>query len=1116
METRFDPLAAAPPVDAPAGEYTGAFTFLPALVDRHAWERDLLPRLRKTVSPELLTFIEQRAAQQLTVRDTLYRHRRDFERILGRAAFSLNWVDREAHSSDSMEYRCLTSEGLATVYRERQLTALVELATRLGVPLIPYGDGGGYNMGVVPMAGALTVSLKGMNRIGDPRPLETREAQRFGPGRMKLTVGAGAPWSEVMAVAERAGLVMRCRPNTPRASAGGIAGTGSHAGKRIQDVVLGGRAVIHGGAPVRFAPTGRELEMMPRTAFMATTKFWGVTSEDLERIRQAAAGDAGPEPPLLPLSLFVGAEGCTGLISELTLLLDRQPARARTAALAFTSTAAALAFVRGVKTGPPEEQPPFFEMVTHRAIEELLLERFPDRLQAGDAAYVVLDLEGESDRDMDRRVDRLTALAGEGAARITISPARLAGERCPEAEALKAPRETLPTLLRTKCKTDPEVRLDQLETAAALLAEPSSAAPQLSSILFAHLDTPGSAILHWNIGGFDIYRESEAAAAWKLLTGRMTELCGPDQKGDQRAAFSGEHGLAGKAPLLFLGHISEEEFQRIAAVKDAVDPAGLFNPMTIFLRSRVSRQVHARLLAHSHRLVAETVPEGSPAAHALAAARSCTRCNACKACPVIDADARLRRQDAETGRQGLSAVFRRGLLPAKRDLLLALEKLCFLGVSDGADLSAGRGLPPDLTAPLLAADPRLARCFYCRRCDHACPAKIDLQALVQAWHGLAGQDTVPRQGPATRLLHGLLLEDHPLRGSLYGATALLQQAGRPLNAMIRALPLPDWLKTYASLPPFQRRRYRVSARGRRVDPADNFLVLCPEGAADPAPGLIRFRGCMDSLARGGASEAADRMLTGMAQRSFADLTADLCCGFPWRAARDEEGEARVSSRALAELLVAATHLCRRGAAHPLTVISNCPTCQEEIRAMARRHDGDPQYRRLVAGATEAQRQDEAVARLLERSGGAEGLLRVRDAAEPVAEALVDGPGTLADLRGRGIRPGLKVPCHNTDEATAAQEALLGRAYGEAATSFTDCCGLSGAARLFHPRIGTEMAAELMRAVRRDPVDLLVSGCPSCRDGTEIQRRIEAAGNSGQLEQLPGLPVTDLFTALLGN
>ncbi len=594
----------------------------------------------------------------------------------------------------------------------------------------------------------------------------------------------------------------------------------------------------------------------------------------------------------------------------------------------------------------------------------------------------------------------------------------------------------------------------------------------------------------------------------------MAELCSPDEQGEPRAAFTGEHGLAGKAPLLFLGHISEEEFQRIAAVKDAIDPSGLFNPMTIFLRSRISRQVHARLLAHSHRLVTGRAPEGSPAAHALGEARNCTRCNACKVCPVIDAEARLRRRAVEAGGRGLSpASFRRGLLPAKRDLLLALEKLCFLGISGGADFSSLDGLPHELAAPLQQTGPRLAKCFYCRRCDQACPADIDLHPLVDAWRGLAGAGLQPGKNLAAGLLYDLMLQRHPLRGTLYTAAALLQQAGRPLSALLRSAPLPAWLKTYISLPPFHLHRYRPEARGTRVHPDDNFLVLGPAGAAQPAPALIRFRGCMDSLARGGASLAADRVLAGMAGISFADLEADLCCGFPWRAGMDLETEARVSSRTMAELLVAAARLRGRGAALPLTVFSNCPTCQEEIRESAQRHDRDESYRELVAGMVQELRQWEPVAGLLEEAGGATGVIRVRDAAEPAAEALIGGPARLPDLRSQG-RPGLKVPCHNSAEATAAQQALLAMAYGETA-SFTDCCGLSGSARLFHPRIGTEVAAELMRSVKHQPVDRLVSGCPSCRDGTEIQRLIESAGGT-EPGRLPATPVTDLFSALLGR
>ncbi len=181
--------------------------------------------------------------------------------------------------------------------------------------------------------------------------------------------------------------------------------------------------------------------------------------------------------------------------------------------------------------------------------------------------------------------------------------------------------------------------------------------------------------------------------------------------------------------------------------------------------------------------------------------------------------------------------------------------------------------------------------------------------------------------------------------------------------------------------------------------------------------------------------------------------------------------------------------------------------------MAVRYDREEPYRQLVTNVVREAGEQDAVAGLLDRGGGTGALFRVRDAAEPAAEVLSGTAGRLPDLRGLGIRPGLKVPCHNSSEATAAQETLLAATYGEAATSFTDCCGLSGSARLFHPRISTEVAAELMRSVARNPVDLLVSGCPSCRDGTEIQRQIETAGKAGR-GRLPASPVTDLFSALL--
>ena len=128
------------------------------------------------------------------------------------------------------------------------------------------------------------------------------------------------------------------------------------------------------------------------------------------------------------------------------------------------------------------------------------------------------------------------------------------------------------------------------------------------------------------------------------------------------------------------------------------------------------------------------------------------------------------------------------------------------------------------------------------------------------------------------------------------------------------------------------------------------------------------------------------------------------------------------------------------------------------------------------------------------------------------EQLNAGPVLLPDFRSEQP-PGLKVPCHNTDRATAAQLRLLRRVYGSAVPGFGDCCGLSGSARFIHPRIGTEVAAELFRSVAREPVTRLVSGCPACRDGAEMQRLI-LAEEQGPGGAVPREATSDLFSVLL--
>lgn len=105
--------------------------------------------------------------------------------------------------------------------------------------------------------------------------------------------------------------------------------------------------------------------------------------------------------------------------------------------------------------------------------------------------------------------------------------------------------------------------------------------------------------------------------------------------------------------------------------------------------------------------------------------------------------------------------------------------------------------------------------------------------------------------------------------------------------------------------------------------------------------------------------------------------------------------------------------------------------------------------------------------------------------------------------------GLKVPCHNTKAATAAQLELL-RMYYTGVAAYDRCCGLSGTGRLKHPRIGTKIAEKLFEQIGEAAPQIVVSGCPSCRDGVKMQRDIVQARGTDEAD----FEIAGLFEAIV--
>jgi|GEM_PF-590651 len=1167
------------------GDSSGQHTFVPGFVSEKEFTEVVAPSLQESTSPELLRFITTRVKKTFDLRRKLEKLRPEIERIVGSGNFSALWLDREAFSADSMEHRALITEAVVHCYSCEALQDLVTLFSQHDVPIIPYGEGGGYSMGVTPMAPAVTVSVRGIDHISAIAP------SRRTPGRFEISVGAGVPFKDLQAYLQRRGYVLRCDPNTPRAATGGIAATGSNAGRKAWEVILHGRAVTVGGAAVTFEADAEETKRIESEPFLMARKFFSIENlpafrDRLEtwkkrRVRAcvqpssegitiplqgmkaaanmaaqkaqnaSAAREKGGAPHgavdtmratglvPLPISAFVGAEGCTGLIYEVTFELERPLPYLRAARWHFESVEAAMVATRAIKALPSSEQPTFFEIISGQSIRRYLMQDYPTVFRPEDEAVLFLATEAETATATEARLDGFlqrahAALAGAGHGVTALTRTFETGtmkqsEGVEEFEHLRKPREELPKKLRTKCKTDMEIRTEYLGDVLRIVEQtrPRALADRKQDVLFGHLTPNHTAIMHWNIGGFDLYDEEQADIAWDYLEKVLgaAQSLAPESDPHGSARFSGEHGIAGKAPFLWINHIPEADFTRMCAVKDMLDPGDLFNPDTLFLRTSLARSLRARLMNVSSKALREAKLTTSAAAaedYALTEGLRCTRCNSCKICPVIDAEHELERE----GRRGSKMP----VLPSKRNILMFMERIALArrgAAATGEKAALAR--VETLTRKMVEESAiLLKKCFYCRRCDKACPVDIEIHPLMRAYQAMGAVRA--QSSIMWRFLYERLMGEDSFKSITYRLVAFFSLLGSPFfKLFLRMGFVPDWMKSYASPPTLSLTHYEPAKEGVRLRPSDNFVLITPEAhhkstrghdTLAPSDVFVRYRGCMDTFGNPAATTSVDTYFKEVLGARIVDLEKKMCCGFPFEADGLHERARHSQFLSLVEITKCMARVAEEWRAgketgsQPLpkfTVFSNCPTCCEAIREMRALlvEPGIKERVRVQAGLPSNFDFALVTFDVLDTAEIAMSLLKKADRVKTETGLSAIAP-KLALVRADRTA-GLKVPCHNSKAATEAQLALLDMYYTGTA-SYDRCCGLSGTGRLKHPRIGTKIAEKLFEQIAEKPADVVVSGCPSCRDGVKMQREILA----GKKDALAEFEVSGLFQSILAD
>jgi len=407
-----------------------------------------------------------------------------------------------------------------------EISAIMQLASKIGFPVVPRGAGSGMTGGALPVSGGLVLALSRFNRI-----LEIDGANQVAivePGvitgdfqREVAKLGLFYPPDPAShQFCTLGGNVAECAGG-PRAVKYGV----------TRDYILGLEAVLADG---RIIHTG-----------VRTAK--GVAGYDLTR-------------------LLVGSEGTLAIITSITVRLIPQPAARATFQLLFAELPAATALVSRLLN---RMTPCTLEFMDRTALK-IVADQLPAPLPPATVALLLIELDG------DREVVELQA--GKLSEFLANQEGLLAVRRAasgPETEQLWAARRAIsPATFKLKphkIGEDVVVPRSKIPDLVAF-TEALAAQHDLTILTFGHA---GDGNLHVNLMlDRKIPHEVAAAeAATGALFAKVIELGG---------TITGEHGVGITKSAFLDQEIDGPTMEIMRAVKKTFDPANILNPGKIF------------------------------------------------------------------------------------------------------------------------------------------------------------------------------------------------------------------------------------------------------------------------------------------------------------------------------------------------------------------------------------------------------------------------------------------------------------------------------------------------------------------------------------------------------
>lgn len=432
---------------------------------------------------------------------------------------SLMQADRDHHAQSESFHRAPPPDAVVWPENVDEVAQILLACAQAGVPVVPWGTGTSLEGHALAMSGGITVDLSRMDRVLDLRAEDMLAVVQPGVTREALN-------TELRAT----GLFFPVDPGA-NASLGGMASTRASGTTAVRygtmrDNVLALQVVLADGRVIR---TGT----------------------------RAAKSSAGYDLT----SLFVGAEGTLGIVTELTLRLHGQPEEVAAAVCAFDSLDHAVECVAvTIGSGIPMARIEFVDADTARAFNQQAGTTLPER------PHLMVEFHGSPGavrEDAERFGEIAREFGAEGFDWATTAEdrARLWRMRHGAYHACLALRPGATAVVTDVC-----VPMSHLPAAVHAAAEDIAAEGLMGPIVGHVGDGNFHALLLIEPGN-----AGELAAAKRIAT-RMAE-----RAIEVGGTITGEHGIGvGKRGLMAAEH--GEGWQVMGAIKAALDPGNILNP----------------------------------------------------------------------------------------------------------------------------------------------------------------------------------------------------------------------------------------------------------------------------------------------------------------------------------------------------------------------------------------------------------------------------------------------------------------------------------------------------------------------------------------------------------